>query len=64
MVVLTADLGGCGKKSDMQIVYCRTNCIEMVVFEQKIQMLLVFNVLTAVFLIYLKKRDLIFTKQS
>ena len=49
MVVLTADLGGCGKKSDMQIVYCRTNCIEMVVFEQKIQMLLVFYVLTAFF---------------
>ena len=57
MVVLTADLGGVEKKSDMQIVYCRTNCIEMVVFEQKIQMLLVFYVLTAFFKIYLKKRS-------
>ena len=56
MVVLTADMGGwCGKNSDIQIVYCHMNCIEMVVFEQKNQMLLVFYVLTAVVLIYLKK---------
>ena len=35
MVVLTADMGVCGKKNDIQLVYCRTNCIDMVVFEQK-----------------------------
>ena len=38
MVVLTADMGWCGKKSsDIQIVYCHTNCINVVVFEQKSQ---------------------------
>ena len=42
MVVLTADMVGCGKKNNMQIVYCHTNCIDMVVFEQKSQMQLVF----------------------
>ena len=36
MMVLTADIGGFGKKlSDIQQVYCHTNCIDMVVFEQK-----------------------------
>ena len=35
-MVLTADTRGFGKKlSDIQLVYCRTNCIDMMVFEQK-----------------------------
>ena len=34
-MVLTADMGGMEKKSDIQLVYCHTNCVDMVVFIQK-----------------------------